>query len=288
LRYLKGDAMGRLIVFNGGTSGGIYIHSYGVQPISPLPPPVLMHLRGVADLLRATYGSPPEEGTSKDLQKLITKVANLAIERVEAAIGPLDGEDSLVYLEDDDGFICGSTGAPPRPIKWPHVSPFSVEDLVQRGFLATDVSELLRRTHAQGLKVADVLEDPVSAAKRVGLQLSDLAIANLQPLAPSQLDKISDPVEHEIVDFFHKVSEDGRFLDRWNREPASVAKALGVELNIAAIDRILGTSVIITRPGDVANLSIEQGIVVGVVAVVLVVLVPDLDSIRDNSGIKKF
>ena len=280
--------MGRLIVLNGGTSGGIYIHSDRVQPISQLPQPVLMHLRAVADLLRATRGSSPKEDTSKDLQTLVTKVANLAIERVESAIGPLDGEDSLVYLEDDDGFICGSTGAPPRPIKWPPVGPPSIEELVQRGLLAPDIGEFLRRTHAHGLKVAAVLEDPVSAAKLVGLQLSDLAIANLKPLAPSQVDAISDPVDRSIVDFFYQVSEDGRFLDRWNREPAAVAKTLGVELKISAIDRILGANAIIGRPGLVANLSIEQGIVVGIVAVVLLAKPPEFNSIRDRSGITKF
>jgi hypothetical protein len=280
--------MGRVILFNGGTSGSIYIHSDGVQPISPLPPPVLMHLRAVADLLRATQGSSAEESTSKDLQTLITKVANLAIERVEAAVGSLDGEDSLVYLEDNDGFICGSTGAPPRPIKWPLLDPPTVEELVQGGFLAADVGEFLKRTHAQGLKVADVLANPDAAAKQVGLKLSKLAIANLKPLAPSQLDKISDPVDREIVGFFHKVSDDGRFLDRWNREPAAVANSLGIKLDIRAIDKILGTSAIIGRHGEVANLSIEQGIVVGVVAVVLVVVVPEFDKVRDLSTVTKF
>jgi len=279
--------MGRLILFNGGTSGGIYIHDKGVQPISPLSEPVLMHLRAVADLLRASRGSQ-DKSASKDLETLITKISNLAIERVEAAIGPLDGEDSLVYVEDDDGFICGSTGAPPRPIKWPPVGPSSVEDLVQRGLLASDIGEFLKRTNAQGLKVTEVFQNPAAAAKRVGLKLSNLAIENLKPLAPSQLDKISDPVDRSIVDFFYKVSEDGRFLDRWNREPAAVAKELKVNLDVVAIDRILGTNAIIGRVGDVANLSIEQGIVVGVVAVVLVVVVPDLNSIRDESGIRKF
>ena len=56
-----------------------------------------------------------------------------------------------------------------------------------------------------------------------------------------------------------------------------------------AIDRILGRGAIVGRPGDVANLSIEQGIVVGVVAVVLVVLKPGLgDNVIDRSGKEKF
>ena len=118
--------------------------------------------------------------------------------------------------------------------------------------------------------------------------MSKLAIANLKPLAPSQLDKISDPVDREIVGFFHKVSDDGRFLDRWNREPAAVANSLGIKLDIRAIDKILGTSAIIGRHGEVANLSIEQGIVVGVVAVVLVVVVPEFDKVRDLSTVTKF
>jgi hypothetical protein len=280
--------MGRLILFNGGTSGGIYIHSNGVQSISPLATPVLLHLRAVADLVKSTRGLSPKARTSKDLQALITKVSNLAVDRVEAAVGPLDAADSLVYLDDGDGFICGSTGAPPRPIGWPPAGPISVEDLVERGALASDVIKFLRRTQAKGLKVADVLNDPASAAKTVGVQLSDLAIANLKPLAPSQLDKIRNPVDRAVVSFFHKVVEDGRFLDSWNREPAAVAKSLKVEVDLAVIDKILGTNAIVTRPGDVANLSIEQGIVVGIVAIVVLVIEPSFESVRDLSGQTKF
>ncbi len=92
----------------------------------------------------------------------------------------------------------------------------------------------------------------------------------------------------EVVTFFHKVIEDGRFIDTWTIEPTAVAKSLQFKLSIEAIDRILGSSAIVGRLGDVANLSIEQGIVVGVVAVVLVVVKPQPESVRDFSGLNKF
>lgn len=280
--------MGRLILFNGGTSGGIYIDSNGVQTLAPLATSVLMHLRAVADLVSSTRGLSPKAKASKDLQALITKISNLAVDRVEAAVGPLDAADSLVYLDDGDGFVCGSTGAPPRPIGWPPAGPISVEDLVERGALASDVIEFLQRTQAKGLKVADVLNDPASAAKTVGVQLSELAIANLKPLAPSQLDKIRNPVDRSVVAFFHKVVADGRFLDSWNREPAAVAKALGVEVDLVVIDKILGTNAIVGRASEVANLSIQQGIVVGIVAILVLRTEPGVDSVIDLSRKTKF
>ncbi len=280
--------MGRIILFDRGEVGGLFIGSAGVRPIPRFAPPVLAHLRAVSDLLRAAHGQSPEEGSSKDMAGLITKVSNLAVERVEAAVGALDATDSLVYLTDDDGFVCGSTGAPPRPIKWPPLGGSSRRDLVASGLLAPDVVELLRRATSKGLKITDILEDPAKAAMTVDIKLSEVAAASLSQLAPSRVASLTNPVDRELVGFFHEVIRDGRFLETWTAEPVAVANRIGVKLSDAAVDRILGSSVIVGRGGDVANLSIEQGIVIGIIAIIVLDQELPTESIIDRSLQEKF
>ncbi|CAD6547992.1 hypothetical protein ACFQ3P_25690 [Paraburkholderia sabiae] len=280
--------MSRIILFQRGESGGILIGANAVRAIPPFAAPVLAHLRAISDLLRASSTQTPE--ASQEMAGLTTKIANLAVERIEAAIGALDATDSLVYLTDDDGFVCGSTGAPPRPIHWPPVGGRETGPLEADELLAPDLVELLHRATGKGIKFPDFLEDPASAAKAVDVKLSKVSAANLQRLAPSRLAKLQDPVDRELVGFLHKVIEDGRFTQTWSAEPVAVSKALEVGLSDPAIDKLLGSSAIVGKVGDVANVSIEQGIVVGVVAVVLVVADQDprFQNVVDRSGIEKF
>lgn len=280
--------MGRIILFDRGEIGGLFIGPDSIRPIPRFAPPVLAHLRAVSDLLRAAHGQSPEESSSKDMAGLITKVSNLAVERVEAAVGALDATDSLVYLTDDDGFVCGSTGAPPRPIKWPPLGGSSPRDLVASGLLAPDVVELLRRATSKGLKITDILEDPAKAAMTVDIKLSEVAAASLSQLAPSRVASLTNPVDRELVGFFHEVIRDGRFLETWTAEPVAVANRIGVKLSDAAVDRILGSSVIVGRGGDVANLSIEQGIVIGIIAIIVLDQELPTESIIDRSLQEKF
>jgi hypothetical protein len=280
--------MGRVILFDRGNTGGLFLDAHSVRSLPPFAPTLLAHLHAVSDLLRATHGQPPGPDSSKDLAGLITKVANLAVERIEAAVGPLDAADSLVYLTDDDGFVCGSTGAPPRPIKWPPLGSSAPRDLVASGILAPDLVEFLRRSTSKGLKVADILEDPVAAARTVDIKLSKLAATSLTQLAPSQLSKIADPVDRELIGFFHQVIADGRFLETWATEPVSVATSLSVKLSNAAVDKILGSSALVGRAGDVANLSIEQGIVIGIIAIIILDQERAFENVIDRSQQEKF
>src|ERR1700710_2090277 len=108
---------------------------------------------------------------ASDLASPTTKLANLAIEGVEGLVGPSTGDDSLVYVTEDDVFICGSTGAPPRPIPWPPIGGRGPYELVGSGILAPDLVEFLTRSTQGGLKVTDILEDPVAAAQRIDMKL---------------------------------------------------------------------------------------------------------------------
>jgi hypothetical protein len=279
--------VGRLILFERGEVGGLFIGSHGVRAIPRLAGPVLAHLHAVSDLLRASRGQSDQ--ASQDMGRLITQIANLAVERVEAAIGPLDANDSLVYLTDEDGFVCGSTGAPPRPIGWPPLGGDSFPELVDGGLIAPDIMELLRRAPAQGVEIVAILEDPVAAADAVDVKLSTAAAATLKLLAPSQVANLPNPVDRELVGFLHEVMKDKRFLQTWSTEPVAVSKAIGVKLSDAAVDTILGSGAIVGRVGDVANLSIEQGIVVGVVAIlVLGEQDPRVQNVIDRSQREKF
>jgi hypothetical protein len=281
--------MGRVILFNGGVGGGLYMSGDAVSTIPAFPSSLLAHLRAVSDLLYASQQKTSDTKQTNELSILVSRVANLAVERVEAAVGPLDDTDSLVYLHDDGGFTCGSTGAPPRPVGWPPGPRTTLDELIHRDLIAADVIQFLERGKDRGLEVADMLNDPAASALSIGMKLSDRAVENLKPLAPSRLESVTDPVNRSVLAFYHKVIDDGRYVDTWMREPAAVAKSLGVELEIRAIDAILGSSAIIGRSGgDVANLSIEQGVVVVVVAIIVLRDKPELENVRDFSGIYKF
>jgi hypothetical protein len=284
---LKGDVMGRLILFERGEVGGLFVGSHGVRAIPPFAPPVLAHLRAVSDLLRASHGQSDQ--TSHEMGRLVTQIANLAIERVEAAIGPLDANDSLVYLTDDDGFVCGSTGAPPRPIGWPPLGGGDLPDPVEGGLLAPDLLELIRRAPNRGVEILAILEDPAAVAKTIHVKLSDSSAATLRQLAPSRVASLPNPVDREMVGFLHEVMKDGRFIQTWSSQPVAAANAIGVKLSDAVVDKILGSSAIVGRVGDTANLSIEQGIVVGVVAIlVLADQDPRVRNVIDRSQREKF
>lgn len=278
--------MSQLVLFDRGNTGGLLLDSNGIRPVPPFEPAVLSHLRAVSDLLRSSPGQ--DDPVATDLASLTTKLANLAIERVEGLVGALTGDDCLVYLTEDDGFSCGSTGAPPRPISWPPVGGRGPYDLVGNGVLAPDLIEFLTRSTHSGLKVTDILEDPVAAAERIDMKLSTLAAESLKPFAPSRTDSIADPVDREVVELFHKVVEDGRFVETWTSQPLTASKALEVELSSAAVDKVLGSRAIVGRTPEVANLSIEQGIVIGIVAIIVLDQNPDLQTVIDRSGLEKF
>lgn len=278
--------MAQVILVDHGTAGGLFVDSSGIRAISPFEPAILSHLQAVAALLRSSQS--PNDAVGGELAPLITRLANLAIERVEGVVGALSGDDSLVYLTDDDGFVCGSTGAPPRPIHWPPVGGGGPYDLVDTGVLAPDLVQFLTRSTQAGMKVTDILEDPVAAAERIDMKLSTLAAESLKPFAPSRTDSIADPVDREVVGLFHKVVEDGRFVDTWTSQPLTVAKALEFELSNSAVDKILGSRAIIGRAPEVANLSIEQGIVIGIIAIIILDQNPELQTVIDRSAVEKF
>jgi len=178
--------------------------------------------------------------------------------------------------------------APPRPVTWPPTGNSSIEDLVAGSTLPGDLIAFLRRSTQTDLQVTDILEDPVAAARSIDFPLSQAAAASLRKLAPSQLAAVTDPVDRELVGFFHKVVADGRYIDTWASQPAAVASSIGVTLSDAVVDKLLGSNAVVGEVPDLANLSIQQGIVVGIIAIAILEQPSQITSVIDHSQTTKF
>jgi hypothetical protein len=279
--------MVKVILFGGGDGGGLIIGPNGVRPVPPFDPSLRLQLRGLSALINGVTRMP--EKPHREIGKLINRVSNLIVEQVEGVVGRLEGENSLIYQDDDGGFTCGSSGKPPFPIPWPPLQSPSITDLIASGVLDRDLVDFVNEAGAKEIKIAEVLENPAAVAERIGAKLSERTIRDLQHLAPSRLKSITDPVEREVIQFFHKVASDGRFLSTWATRPTEAANALKVQLSEKAFDRIVaGGGSAIFDPGKVMN-PIAVAVAVGIV-IMLVDKNAELARIpiKDRSGIVKF
>ncbi len=278
--------MARVILFGGGDGGGLIIGPNGVRPIPPFDPGVRKQLQAVASLTQALTGGAV--GNRRELSALTTKLANHAIGDVEAVVGALDKEGSLVYQDDGGGFTCGSTGKPPIPFPWPPREFPGIDDLVLGGVLESELIGLLSHTK---LDIKALLADPKGASEKAGVKLSVRSLEQLSRISPAQVDKIPDAEGREIACYFHKVVEDGRFLESWSARPYEVASTLGVKLSDGALDRIVAGGGAVLRPGgggETANAAIGVAVAVGVV-IMLVTRDPErVVDISDHSGVQKF
>ncbi len=104
--------MAKLILFGGGDAGGIMITPNGIKPIPPFDPLLRLRLRGLSLLL---HGSASLGGNSqREMETLTTKASHALVNDLQdvAGVGSLEGENTVVYWDVDDGFTCGSTGKP--------------------------------------------------------------------------------------------------------------------------------------------------------------------------------
>jgi hypothetical protein len=280
--------MAMVILFGGGDAGGLFITSSGVRPIPPFDPSTLRELRGISSLV-AAVNSRAADDDARELAQLVNRAANLAVARVEAVVGPLDEGVGIVFIDDDGGFFCGTTGRPPLPVPWPPRSAPNLEDLIAAGALDEQVLRLVETATARGTNVVTMLEDPLTTARELGVELSQRAARDLQAVAPSRLSELRDPVDTEVVQYFHKVLEDGRYLATWASRPYEVSRAIDVTLSEAAIDRVLAVAGSSSRlgPGAVEN-PIAIAVVVGIV-IMLVDRPAELEhlAVQDRSGREK-
>jgi hypothetical protein len=292
--------MAQLILFEGGDGGGIFIGERGVRPIPPLNPDILLQLRGLSTLLNGRHGTPPE--SVHEMGALSNRLSNLIFAEVEGIVGPLEGENSLVYQSGQGGFYCGSTGKPPIAFPWPPRIAPSIQNLIAAGLLARELIDFVATAVGKKMDILQVLEDPTGAAKELGIGLSERSVNDLHRMAPSQLEKIEDPVAREVVEFFHAVAKDGRFLSTWAIRPYAVAEQLKVSLSEPAMDRMLflGAGGKLDLPEIVVDivavlnnvaLVVTAIAVVASVAAVVVLTVEVFDraaGVKDSSGLEKF
>lgn len=279
--------MAKVVLFGGGDGGGLIFGPNGVRPIPPFDPSIRLQLRGVSALLAGAKSMPAKP--SKEMGTLLNKMTNLVVEQVEAVLGSLEGSDALVYQDDDGGFTCGTTGKPPLPFPWPPLRLPNVSDLISVGVLERELVDFCSVCAEKKLDVMKMLEDPSAMAEELDVKLSARAAGDLKRLAPSQLGQISDPVDKEIVSFFHQVAEDGRYLATWATRPGEVSEKLKIKLSDQAFEKIVaGGASSIFDPGSVMN-PVALAVVVGVV----IMLVPTEAGhnkfiVRDFSNAAKF
>lgn len=279
--------MAKVILFGGGDGGGLIIGPNGVRPIPPFDLSLRLQLRGLSGLINGITPMPVEP--QREMGKLVNRISNLIIEQVESVVGRLDEGSSLIYQDDDGGFHCGSTGKPPIPIPWPPKKSPSLSDLIESGVLERELVDFVKDATAKGNELKEILENPAKIAGKLDVQLSERTVQDLQRCAPSRVEKITNPVEREVLQFFHQVADDGRFLATWTTRPAEAATALNVHLSDDAFDVIIaggrGTTL---DPGSSSII----WIVVGIVVIIAVVIDPGdaeiAQRVRDRSGITKF
>lgn len=110
--------MAQVILFGGGDAGGLIITPDGIRRIPPFDPAITVQLKAVGTLLRAqpTLRDTPIQ---KEVDAITTSLATMAAQQVETKVGQLDEGSGIICFDDDDGFVCGSTGKPPIPFPVP-------------------------------------------------------------------------------------------------------------------------------------------------------------------------
>jgi hypothetical protein len=276
--------MKTVILFGGGDAGGLIITENGVRPIPPFDPAIRLNLKSASAMVIGVTAAH-SVNTRHQMAKLATSICNLAVQQVEDVVGPLDADRSLIFLDEDGGFTCGSTGKPPIPIPWPPQMTPSIKELIAEGVVETDMLDLVKHAHSKGISLIDIFEKPLEVAKQLGLTLSEKSANDLRILAPSRLELIKDPLDREIVAFFHKVTEDGRYLETLYSRPYEVSQTLKFKISAQALERM------VTRGGVSAERMVANP-AMAIVVVILIVIVwdsvtPPIDRVNDRSGVEK-
>ncbi len=280
----KKTTTAKVILFRGGDGGGIRITASGTEPIPPFDPALRLQLQALNALARAGQLMPEKE-SNRLLGGVTNKLMGAVLTQVEVLVGEIDEDNGLVYQDEDGGFTCGSTGKPPIPFPWPVDPRKTVEDVISRGILDAPTVSFLEQAVKHKLDVFSVARDPQAAAEKIGVSLTPEVE---QSLLTFDLDKVKveDPLDKEVIKFYKKVVHDGRFINEWIVNPASVAKRLNVKVSQQALDRIVTTRDFgLTQPGG----SVMSPAAVAVaVAIVIVLWSHEVDlPVIDRSGIRK-
>ena len=105
-----------LILFGGGDGGGIYVGADGkIHRIPPYSPDTLLELRAVSALVNVA--TLHDGAVTKEASALAERLSTKVIPQLARTAGATQlGENSIAFVDDDGGFVCGSTGKHPLPI----------------------------------------------------------------------------------------------------------------------------------------------------------------------------
>jgi hypothetical protein len=280
--------MAIVILFGGGDAGGLVIDATGVHPIPPFDPGLRNQLQAVAKLTAAAAGGSANPQRDR-LIRLVSELAADVVGQVEREVGEIDANSGLIYTDDSGGFVCGSTGRPPVPLPWPPANLPTVERLTRLGLIGSDALEVLRAAAERRADVVSLLRDPEQEGVRLGFEVSKSAAAQIRQLRLGDPSEIEDPVDREIVEFFHKAVADESLIDRWASEPLAVADELGILLSNEAARRIVTANAANTLGLDRAGEVMSPAAVAIVVVIVIVVYSRETHvPVIDRSGIEKF
>jgi hypothetical protein len=282
--------MAKIILFADGDDGGLILTEAGVRSIPPFGILVRAQIKAVSQLATAIQDQLNSGSERQELAMLAARLANLAIQQVEAIIGSLDAEASLIVTNGvGGGFVCGTTGKPPIPLpRRPRELP-SVANMLTDGVIDRSLLTFLDKAIEQGRSAEELFERPVEVARDLGLDLPERSAHALSLLAPSRVDNLEDPVAREVVTFFQRVLADGRYVDTWAIRPAAVSQSLDVQLSDPAVDRLITIGAIPMQPTKPAFIGILARIVIGVVVnIVVQVATEDDTEVVDRSGRTKF
>ena len=113
-----------MVLFGGGDGGGFWVGADGkIHRIPPWNPELLRQLRAANAVLSAAEGLG-EKGLGGELHGIGERLTATAIPEVVKAAGQVGAEAGpVVFLDADDGFVCGSTGKRPGHFPVPHGPP---------------------------------------------------------------------------------------------------------------------------------------------------------------------
>jgi hypothetical protein len=187
--------MAKLVLFGGGDGGGLIITEHGVRPIPPFDPLVRSQIKAVSQLMAAIKDQGNGISDHNELSALTTRLSNLAIQQVEAIIGTLDNEASLIVLNgDDEGFVCGTTGKVPVPLPSPPKELPALSSILARGGIDRSLLTFVEKATEQGRSVEDILERPADVARELGVVLSERSVRYLHGECSRADPSVSDGV----------------------------------------------------------------------------------------------
>jgi hypothetical protein len=124
-----------LILFGGGDGGGISVGGDGtIHRIPPWNPETMLELKAVSALVGVA--TLHDGAVTKDAGALAERLSTKVIPKLAKTLGATQMSDnSIAFVDDDGGFVCGSTGKhpipiPPRPLGGHVISPVTSREAI--------------------------------------------------------------------------------------------------------------------------------------------------------------